>query len=174
MEVAAVKNGRPAAPRALEVLFWEGIRSGLGVQEAGVAAGAGPVKAFAWFRQAGGVKGNGPRPGSGRYLSVAEREEIAVGLAAGESQAVIAARLGRSPSTVSREVRRNSRGRKAYRALAAQGQAQHRARRPKTAKLAGNAELREQVAAKLEEHWSPEQVSAWLRRQFPDRPEMRV
>jgi len=169
-----VKNGRPAAPRALEVLFWEGIRSGLGVQEAGVAAGAGPVKAFAWFRQAGGVKGNGPRPGSGRYLSVAEREEIAVGLAAGESQAVIAARLGRSPSTVSREVRRNSRGRKAYRALAAQGQAQHRARRPKTAKLAGNAELRGLVAAKLEEFWSPEQVSMWLKAQFPGRPEMQV
>ena len=169
-----MKNGRPAAPRALEVLFWEGIRSGLGVQEAGVAAGAGPVKAFAWFRQAGGVKGNGPRPGSGRYLSVAEREEIAVGLAAGESQAVIAARLGRSPSTVSREVRRNSRGRKAYRALAAQGQAQHRARRPKTAKLAGNAELRGLVAAKLEEFWSPEQVSMWLKAQFPGRPEMQV
>jgi IS30 family transposase len=132
------------------------------------------VKAFAWFKQAGGVKGNGPRPGSGRYLSVAEREEIAVGLAAGDSQAAIAERLGRSPSTVSREIRRNSRGRKAYRALAAQGQAQHRARRPKTAKLAGNAELRELVAARLEEHWSPEQVSAWLRRQFPDCPEMQV
>ncbi len=169
-----MKNGRPAAPRALEVLFWEGIRSGLGVQEAGAAAGVGPVKAFAWFRQAGGVKGNGPRPAQGRYLSVAEREEIAVGLAAGDSQAAIAARLGRSPSTVSREIRRNSRGRKAYRALAAQGQAQHRAARPKTAKLAGNAELRELVAAKLEESWSPEQVSAWLRRQFPGRPEMQV
>jgi IS30 family transposase len=174
MEVAAVKNGRPAAPRALEVLFWEGIRSGLGVQEAGTAAGVGPVKAFAWFKQAGGVKGNGPRPGSGRYLSVAEREEIAVGLAAGDSQAAIAERLGRSPSAISREVRRNSRGRKAYRALAAQGQAQHRARRPKTAKLAGNAELRGLVQARLKQKWSPEQVSTWLRRQFPDRPEMQV
>jgi len=169
-----VKNGRPAAPRALEVLFWEGIRSGLGVAEAGAAAGAGLVKASAWFKQAGGVKGNGPRPDSGRYLSVAEREEIAVALAAGDSQAAIAARLGRSPSTISREVRRNSRGRRAYRALAAQGQAQHRARRPKTAKLAGNAELRGLVAARLKQKWSPEQVSRWLRRQFPDRPEMRV
>src|SRR5579859_7462651 len=119
MEVAAVKNGRPAAPRALEVLLWEGIRSGLGVQEAGAAAGVGPVKAFAWFKQAGGVKSNGPRPGSGRYLPVAEREEIAVGLARQESQAQIAERLGRPPSTVSREIRRNSRGRDHYRALAA-------------------------------------------------------
>jgi IS30 family transposase len=174
MEVAAVKNGRPAAPRALEVLFWEGIRPGLGVQEAGAAAGVGPVKAFAWFKQAGGVKGNGPGPGSGRYLSVAEREEIAVALAAGDSQAAIAERLGRSPPAISREVRRNSRGRKVYRALAAQGQAQHRARRPKTAKLAGNAELRGLVAARLKQKWSPEQISRWLRRRFPDRPEMQV
>jgi transposase, IS30 family len=174
MEVAAVKNGRPAAPRALQVQFWEGIRSGLGVQEAGAVAGVGPVKAFAWFRQAGGVKSNGPRPDSGRYLSVAEREEIAVGLAAGDSQREIAERLGRSPSTISREVRRNSRGRTAYRALAAQGQAQHRAGRPKAAKLAGNAGLRGLVAARLEQKWSPEQVSTWLRRQFPDRPEMQV
>jgi IS30 family transposase len=132
------------------------------------------VKAFAWFRQAGGVKGNGPRAAGGRYLSVAEREEIAVGLAAGDSQAVIGERLGRSPSTISREVRRNSRGRGSYRALAAQGQAQHRARRPKTAKLAGNAELRAWVAARLKRNWSPEQISMMLRREFPGRPEMQV
>jgi transposase, IS30 family len=174
MEVAAMKNGRPAAPRAVQVQFWEGVRSGLGVAEAGAAAGVGPVKAFAWFKQAGGVKGNGPRPGSGRYLSVGEREEIAVGLAAGLSQGEIAERLGRSPSTISREVRRNSRGRGSYRALAAQGQAQHRAARPKTAKLAGNGELRGLVAGRLKQKWSPEQVSTWLRREFPDRPEMQV
>jgi transposase, IS30 family len=174
MEVAAMKNGRPAMPRAVQVQFWEGVRSGLGVQEAGLAAGAGPVKAFAWFKQAGGVKSNGPRADSGRYLSVAEREEIAVGLAAGDSLREIAERLGRAPSTVSREVKRNSRGRRHYRALAAQGQAQHRAARPKTAKLAGNQELRQRVQAMLKQKWSPEQVSRWLRRQFPDRPEMQV
>jgi IS30 family transposase len=174
MEVAAVKNGRPAAPRALQAQFWEGIRSGLGVQEAGAAAGVGAVKAFAWFKLAGGVKSNGPRPAGGRYLSVAEREEIAVGLAAGQPVRVIAARLGRAPSTISREIRRNSRGRRAYRALAAQGQAQHRAARPKPAKLAGNDELREWVQARLTEKWSPELVSVMLRREFPDRSEMRV
>ena len=169
-----MKNGRPAAPRALQAQFWEGIRSGLGVAEAGAAAGVGPVKAFAWFKLAGGVKSNGPRPAGGRYLSVAEREEIAVGLAAGESLRSIAARLGRAASTISREVARNSRGRGAYRALAAQGQAQHRAARPKTAKLAGNEELHGLVQARLKQKWSPEQVSTWLRRQFPDRPEMQV
>jgi IS30 family transposase len=174
MEVAAMKNGRPAAPRAVEVRFWEGVRLGLGVEEAGRAAGVGHGIAFRWFRRAGGVKSNGPRPASGRYLSVAEREEIAVGLAAGESVRVIAARLGRSPSTVSREVARNSRGRRYYRALAAQGQAQWRARRPKTAKLAGNLVLRAWVQDKLERRWSPEQISVMLVREFADDPGMRV
>src|SRR5215469_16105702 len=174
MEVAVVKSGRPAAPRVLQVQFWEGVRSGLGVADAGVAAGVGHEIAFRWFRQAGGVKSNGARPVSGRYLSLAEREEIAVGLAAGEPVRVIAARLGRSPSTVSREVRRNCLYGGRYRAVAAQGQAQWRARRPKTAKLAGHDELREWVQARLEEKWSPEQISVMLGREFPDDPGMRV
>ena len=130
--------------------------------------------AFAWFKRAGGVKANGPRPAGGRYLSVAEREEIVVGLAAGESLRTIAARLGRSASTVSREVRRNSRGARHYRALAAQGQAQWRAARPKTAKLAGDPVLRAWVQGKLEENWSPEQISVMLEREFPGNREMRV
>jgi transposase, IS30 family len=174
MEVAAVKSGRPAAPRALRAQFWEGIRSGVGVAEAGRAAGVGREIAFRWFGQAGGVKANGPRPAGGRYLSVREREEIAVGLAAGQSVRAIAARLGRAASTVSREVRRNSLGRRRYRALAAQGQAQHRAARPKPAKLAQNAVLRAWVQDKLEQRWSPGQISVMLRREFPDDPGMRV
>jgi IS30 family transposase len=142
--------------------------------EAALAAGVGQEIAFRWFKRAGGVKSNGPRPACGRYLSVGEREEIAVGLAAGEPVRAIAVRLGRSPSTISREVRRNSRGRRHYRALAAQGQAQWRARRPKTAKLAGNAELRAWVQGKLELRWSPEQISVMLEWEFPDDPGMRV
>jgi IS30 family transposase len=169
-----MKNGRPAAPRAVEAEFWEGVRSGLGVGEAGRAAGVSPEMAYRWFRQAGGVKSNGPRPAGGRFLSVGEREEIAVGLAAGQSVRVIAARLGRSPSTVSREVARNSRGRRYYRALAAQGQAQWRARRPKTAKLACNLVLRAWVQDKLDHRWSPEQISVMLEREFADDPGMRV
>ncbi len=139
-----------------------------------MAAGVGPVKAFAWFKLAGGVTSNGPRPASGRYLPAGEREEIAVGLAAGDSLRVIAGRLGRAPPAVSREVARNSRGRRGYRALAAQGQAQWRAARAKTAKLAANAELRGRVQGKLEEKWPPEQVSVRLAAEFPDDPEMRV
>jgi IS30 family transposase len=117
---------------------------------------------------------NGPGPVSGRFLSLGEREEIAVGVAAGDSLRVIAARLGRSPSTVSREIRRNSRSPGRYRAVIAQTQAEWRARRPKTAKLAGNAELRGWVQARLQRRWSPEQISATLRRQFAGRPEMQV
>jgi IS30 family transposase len=120
------------------------------------------------------VKGNGPPgPLSGRYLPVAEREEIAAGVAAGEPLRVIAARLGRAASTVSREVRRNS-SLRGYRALAAQARAEARARRPKTAKLAGNERLRGQVQAWLGQRWSPEQISVMLKHEFGGEPEMQV
>ena len=170
------KLGRPAVPRALRVRFWDGVRCGLSLREAAAAAGVHRHQAEAWFREAGGVKGNGPAAGKGRYLSVAEREEIAVGVAAGEGPRAIAARLGRAPSTVSREIARNSpaAGRRRYRAVAAQVRAEERARRPKPAKLAVDGELRAAVQGRLERKWSPEQVSMWLRREFPDRPEMRV
>jgi IS30 family transposase len=110
---------------------------------------------------------------SGRYLSLADREEIAVGLARGDSYRVIGARIGRPASTISREVSRNGPpGR--YRAVRAQALAELRGRRPKEAKLAGNDELRCWVQGKLESKWSPEEISARLRREFPGRPEMRV
>jgi IS30 family transposase len=153
--------------------FWEGIRAGLSWREAAVAAGVART-AEGWFRAAGGVKSNGPVPVSGRFLSFAEREEIAVGLAAGLKPAQIARRLGRDRSTVCREVGRNSDSRGSYRALVAQARAEERAGRPKTARLAGNERLRCWVQARLEEHWSPEQVSLMLVREFPDEPEMRV
>jgi transposase, IS30 family len=170
-----VKNGRPGVPRSVQAGFWDGVRAGLGVGEAAGAAGVSKGKAHVWFAQAGGVKANGAGPVSGRYLSVCEREEIAAGVAAGEPLRQIAARLGRAPSTVSREVARNGYlGRYRYRALAAQAQADFRARRPKMAKLAGNDQLRDWVQARLGERWSPEQISIMLRQQFPDEPEMRV
>jgi transposase, IS30 family len=139
-----------------------------------MVSGAGVRLGAVWFRRAGGVKANGPGPVSGRYLSVAEREEIAVGVAAGERLGVIAARLGRHRSTVGREVRRNASAGGRYRALRAQAQAEDRARRPKTAKLAGDPRLRGWVQARLEEHWSPEQISVMARQEFPGEPEMRV
>jgi IS30 family transposase len=168
-----VYRGRIKAPREVRLAFWEGVRAGLGWQDAAVAAGF-PRGGELWFRAAGGVKGNGPGPVSGRFLSLAEREEIAVGLAAGDGVRVIAARLGRAPSTVSREVRRNCLYRGGYRATSAQRRAEDRAARPKQARLARSAGLREWVQARLDERWSPEQISAMLVREFPEDPEMRV
>jgi IS30 family transposase len=110
---------------------------------------------------------------SGRYLSLAEREEIAVGLARGDSYRVIGARIGRPASTVSREVSRNGPAGR-YRAVRAQALAELRGRRPKEAKLAGNGELRGWVQGKLGSKWSPEEISARLELEFPGRAEMRV
>jgi transposase, IS30 family len=168
--------GRPRAPRAVRARFWDGVRSGLSLREAAAAAGVGRGQAERWFREAGGVKGNGAAEGRGRYLSVAEREEIAVGVAQQLPYREIARRLGRPASTVSREIARNSpaRGPRRYRAVAAQVRAEERARRPKRAKLAQDGELRRRVQQKLQENWSPEQVSRRLVAEFPDRAEMRV
>ena len=106
-------------------------------------------------------------------LSLPGREEISRGLAAGESPRVIATRLGRAPSTISREVKANG-GRRGYRAHRADTQAWHRALRPQDQKLAGCELLRWLVEAGLERRWSPEQIAGWLRRSFPDRPELWV
>jgi len=169
------RMGRPVLPREVRVAFWDGVRAGLGIEAAAAAAGVSDRVARTWVLAAGGVKGNGPGAVSGRFLQRWEREEIAVGLAAGLSCRVIAARLapGRSASTVSREVRRNS-VRGVYRAHLAEREAQERARRPKPAKLAVNGELRAWVEEKLGRRWSPAQVSARLEAEFPERPEMRV
>src|SRR6266704_2718410 len=176
--VVLQRRGRLPVPRVARLAFWDGIRAGLGVREAAVAAGGGGGggggggRRGGWSGGGGGVKGNGPPgPPGGRYLSVAEREEIAVGVAAGVPLRVIAARLGRAASTVSREIGRNS-SQRGCRAVAAQ--AGFRARRPKTAKLAGNQRLRGWVQERLEQRWSPEQISAMLKAEFPDEPEMRV
>ena len=169
------KDGRPGLPRDARVRFWDGIRAGLNAEQAAAGAGIARAVASRWVREAGGVKGNGAAAVSGRFLQGWEREEIAVGLALKLGYRQIAARLapGRSASTVSREVRRNSvRGR--YRGHLAQRLAEERSRRPKPAKLAANEELRQWVGGKREKYWSPEQVSAMLAAQFPGRAEMRV
>jgi transposase, IS30 family len=162
-----------ALPRVVRVKFWEAVRRGALRDEAARHAGVDHHTAWAWFAQAGGVINNGARAGSGRHLSFAEREEIAIGLAEGRSRRQIAAGLGRSPSTVSREVARN-RSARGYRARSAEQKAAERARRPKTAKLAGCARLRQQVQDRLCRHFSPEQIAATLKLDFPDEPEMWV
>jgi transposase, IS30 family len=117
------------------------------------------------------VRLDGWVPGPGR-LTLADREEITLGLHAGQSFTVIAARLGKAVSTVSREVAANG-GRGAYRAWRAHQRARQHARRPKTPKLAC-PQLAGQVTGWLEEWWSPQQISRRLRIEFPGDPMMRV
>jgi IS30 family transposase len=121
----------------------------------------------------GGSGGIRPRARlvSERHLSLAEREEISRGLAAGCSLRAIAEGLGRAPSTICREVNANG-GRRRYRALLAAAAARQRARRPKVAKLARCRRLRARVEAKLAENGSPEEISGWLARTNRNDPEM--
>lgn len=114
----------------------------------------------------GGIR-PAPRVRSVRALTLAEREEISRGVVAGQSIRSIAARLGRAPSTVSREVRRNG-GSDGYRASQADQAAWDRARRPKTCKLVTNRALAHRVAGKLRMQWSPQQVAGWFKRTCPD------
>jgi IS30 family transposase len=106
-------------------------------------------------------------------LRLAEREDISRGIASGSSIREIASRLERAVSTVSREVTRHG-GRPAYRAHDADRQAWVSALRPKRCLIAGNRKLRDVVASKLILDWSPEQISGWLKIQFPDDASMRV
>nr|WP_209666323.1 IS30 family transposase [Amycolatopsis magusensis] len=167
--------------------FWSGVRAGLSVRAASRVVGVSHETGRRWFAQAGGVSANAkvPRPGSGRFLSLAEREEIAVGIARGESNTEIAARLGRDKSTIGREIDRTvgrmlgtehagTDAREHYRASVAHELARERGKRPKPAKLAVHRQLREQVQAGLNQKWSPAQISATLPEQFPDDPGMRI
>jgi IS30 family transposase len=110
-----------------------------------------------------------PRRGG---LTITDREEILVGIRAGDSLTTIAQRLGRAPSTVSREVASNG-DRDIYSAWAAHERAQRQCRRPKPCKLRPGP-LRDEVARRLQELWSPDEISRRLPLDFPDDPEMRV
>ncbi|WP_396326581.1 IS30 family transposase [Janibacter melonis] len=166
---------RPRLPKSVRLSFWAGIRSGLDVADAARAAGVSVTQARRWFREAGGVAPavSCPRPAGYRRVSFAEREDIAIWRAEGVGVRQIAARLGRSPGTVSKELTRNrtSRG---YRASTAQVQAEDRARRPRTSKLATRLRLRREVQARLRSNDSPEQIAGRLRVDFPDEAEMWV
>jgi transposase, IS30 family len=120
----------------------------------------------------GGVKSR-TKERSPRYLSPDDREEISRGLVAGDSGRTIAVRLGRAPSTISREVDWNG-GRDAYRAWSADNASLERGRRPKPTKLAQDPRLCDEVTRGLEALWSPQQISAQLIREYPEDLSMRV
>ena len=153
--------------------FWAALQAGEFIADAAVAAGTYRKQGTRWVAACGGVRPRRGRNLKGRCLSFAEREEIALGRARGESMRCIARRLGRSPSTVSRELRRNA-DRRGYRATTAHALAYERASRPKPAKLATNLALRAIVQDDLKRRYSPEQIAGRLRRRFPENPEMWV
>ena len=154
-------------------VFWSELQRGEFISDAAVAAGTYRKQGTRWVIANGGVRPRRGRDLLGRCLSFAEREQIAMSRAAGESVRAIATRLGRSPSTISRELRRNLESGGGYRASTAHAMAYHRASRPKAAKLATNMALRAVVEHDLEKKYSPEQITGWLRLQFPDDPDMR-
>jgi IS30 family transposase len=202
--------GRPSAGRKEHrQRFWAAIARGVASELAAVEAGVSPAVGVRWFREGGGMPSVTLAPTWGRYLSFAEREDVAVLRAGGCGVREIARQLGRSPSTISRELRRNAAtrgGKLEYRASTAQWHADRRALRPKPAKLAVNSGLRLYVQDRLSgtvqrpdgtavagpevrwngrrhgrrkqrrwgRSWSPEQISARLRVDFPDDESMRV
>lgn len=149
----------PVLHRAARWPFWRAIAKGLSSEDAAAVAGVSTVVGIRWFRQCGGMPPShlapsAPKP-TGRYLSFAEREEIALSRARGDGVREIARQLGRSASTISRELRRNAATRGGtfdYRAHTAQWHADRAARRPKEAKLVTNPKLRKYVQDRLAGH----------------------
>ena len=154
--------------------FWAALQAGEFLTDAAAVAQTHRHRGLAWLREAGGVRPRRGRDLRGRYLAFGEREEIALGLARGESMRQIAERLGRNVSTISREVTRNRDGQGRYRASIAHASAYERASRPKPAKLRVNVALRWRVEQDLGKKYSPEQIAGRLRADFPDQPEMWV
>ncbi|MGR3592173.1 MAG: IS30 family transposase [Limimaricola soesokkakensis] len=127
---------------------------------------------FSVLSPTGGIRPT-DRKRSRLALSLNEREEISRGLSTGHSMRVIAAQLGRAPSTISREIGRNG-GPDSYRAARSDQAAWDRALRPKICKLACHPSLSRTVSQKLRRKWSPEQIAGWLKRMFPDEEQRRV
>jgi IS30 family transposase len=170
--------------------FWRLIRAGTTIADASACLGLEETTGRRWLRKAGGMP---PlclvEPVAHRFLTIVDREQILVGITAGESIRTIAASIDRAPSTVSRELAANMRHHYArkpgspggprtrpwdYSPHKAQARADANAARPKTAKLAEHDRLREEVQDRLTEEHSPEQIAARLKVDFPDDLEMRV
>src|SRR3984885_1572272 len=150
---SAMKSpGAPSLRRDVERLFWHAIAKGLSSDEAALAVGASQAAGSRWFRERGGMPTFMLAPLCGRYLCFEEREEIALLRAQGAGIREIARQVGRSPSTISRELRRNAAtrgGQVDYRASVAQWKAELIAQRPKIAKLAADDRLRDYVQERL-------------------------
>ena len=152
--------------------MWNRWKAGQSLHAIGRALGKDHVVIRFLLARHGGIAPPARRR-SQRVLTLAEREDISRGIASGCSMRVIAQGLSRACSTVSREVARHG-GRAQYRANQADQQAWESAWRPKTCLLATHTTLREMVASKLVQDWSPEQISGWLKQQYPKNESLRV
>lgn len=148
-----------------KALMWERWRQGDSLQTIAQLFGRNHSSIQQILAETGGIR-PAPRCRSRMALTLAEREEISRAMVAGQSIRSIAASLGRAPSTVSREIKRNG-GQDGYRANQADQCAWDRARRPKPCKLVENRRLANIVASKLQLQWSPEQIAGWLKQLFP-------
>lgn len=155
-----------------KAVIWEKWGSGSPMIQIARAIEKPPATVFSYLRYHGGIA---PRIRTRALISLSfeEREEISRELANGQSIRSIAVLLGRSPSTISREVNRNG-GIARYRAAIADKTAWKRAKRPKQCALAKNSRLKGLVTRKLSEDWSPEQISGWLELTYPDNESLRV
>ena len=162
----------------MEREFWRQVASGLSTEAASAAVGVSLDVGGQWFRDGGGMPTLELAEPTGRYLSMADREEIAIWRGQRVGVREMARRLKRSPATISRELRRNASGGDParYRATVAQAETDKRARRPKTSKLLEHPPLQVYVQDKLSclEHWSPEQISWRLVLDYPDDERMRI
>ncbi|HET9602525.1 MAG TPA: IS30 family transposase [Acidimicrobiales bacterium] len=166
------QRGRPGLSPEQKRELWSRWKAGESLSEIGRALGKQPGSIHGVVASNGGYV-PAVRRRSARVLTITEREEISRGLAEGASLRRIAGRLHRAPSSISREVARHG-GRHRYRAARAEQRAWDRARRPKPCKLAAVPRLRELVAGKLAEEWSPEQISGWLARTYPGEQDLQV
>jgi len=158
-------------PEAIDQV-WVRLRAGHAAKPTARELGLSTGTVRAYLVRCGGIRPE-PRHRAPGRLTMAEREEISRGLAAGASIRAIAAAVGRAPSTVSREVKANG-GVRRYRAARADQAAWARATRAKRCKLAGNSVLRDIVEEKLQQRWSPQQIAGWLKLTYPNTPEMQV
>lgn len=167
-----IRTDRPGLTPAQKEDLWRRWQAGDSLSEIARVLDKQPGSIH-WVVSAQGGIAPPPRTRSRLALTLAERETISRGLAAGVSVREIARTLGRAPSTISREIRRHG-GRTAYRAVVADAQAWDRARRPKPCRLAGHSRLRRWVAGKLRLRWSPEQIAGWLRHTFPGEADLQL
>ncbi len=151
--------------------IWELRAQGLSEAEIGRRLGIPRATVSRYLARVGGIRPR-PRRRAARCLSLNEREEISRGIARGHSAREIARTLGRSPTTIAREIDRC--GRRRYRAHAAEREASRRARRPRPTKLELCPQLRRLISERLRADHSPEQISGWLKIQYPDNEAMRV